>query len=270
MPVRFGISVLEPTINFERVHDHVHGVIAAIAPNDFKARFTGLGVRVIEGAARFIDHDTVAVSDNFEIKARRFVIAAGSSPAIPPIPDLASAPYLTTESIFDLTACPEHLIVIGAGPVGLELAQAFRRLGASVTVLDSGEPLAREDHECVRIVLDQVTHDGVVLRSGVSIERVDADGLGVQVVLAGEERIAGSHLLVATGRKPNLEGLGLDAAGIVYGATGIVIDRGLKTSNKRVLCDRRRRWRAAIHPRRQLSRWPGDPECAVPAAGEGR
>ena len=266
-----GISVPEPTINFERVHDHVHGVIAAIAPNDSKARFTGLGVRVIEGAARFIDHDTVAVSDNFEIKARRFVIAAGSSPAIPPIPDLASAPYLTTESIFDLTACPEHLIVIGAGPVGLELAQAFRRLGASVTVLDSGEPLAREDHECVRIVLDRVTHDGVVLRSGVSIERVDADGSGVAGRPRGAAR-SGSPAAISWSQ-PDASPTSKGWVSMLPASSTARRHRHrpwAQDQQQARLCDRRRRWRAAIHPRRQLSRRPGDPECAVPAAGEGR
>ena len=128
-----------PQIDFARVHDHVQRVIAAIAPNDSRERFTGLGVRVIEGEARFKDKDTVAVGDDIEIKARRVVIATGSSPAIPAIPGLERVPFLTNETVFDLTACPQHLIVIGAGPIGLELAQAFRRLGAAVTVLEAGD-----------------------------------------------------------------------------------------------------------------------------------
>ena len=115
----------------------MHGVIAAIAPNDSKERFTGLGVRVIEGEARFTDADDRRGRRRFEIKARRFVIATGSSPAVPPIPGLDETPYLTNETIFDLHALPEHLIVIGGGPIGLELAQAFRRLGAEVTVLEA-------------------------------------------------------------------------------------------------------------------------------------
>src|SRR5207248_6717236 len=130
----FGVIAAPAAIDFGRVHDHVHGVIAAIAPNDSRERFTGLGVRVIEGAARFKNRRTVAVGDGIEIKARRFVIATGSVPALPPIAGLETVPYLTNETIFDLTTCPEHLIVIGAGPIGLELAQAFRRLGAEVTV----------------------------------------------------------------------------------------------------------------------------------------
>src|SRR5712691_2419927 len=140
----FGIMTPRPSVDFAKVHDHVHGVIAAIAPNDSKERFTGLGVRVIEGAARFKDRDTVVVGEDFAIKARRFVIATGSSPAVPPIPGLAETPHLTNETVFDLRQAPENLIIIGAGPIGLELAQAFRRLGAEVTVLEAAQPLAKE------------------------------------------------------------------------------------------------------------------------------
>ena len=129
-------------------------MIAAIAPNDSRERFTGLGVRVIEGEARFTDAKTVAVGDQFEIKARRFVIAAGSRPAVPPIPGLDNTPYLTNETVFEMRERPKHLIVIGAGAIGLELAQAFRRLGSDVTVLEAAAPLAGEDPECAAVVLD--------------------------------------------------------------------------------------------------------------------
>jgi pyruvate/2-oxoglutarate dehydrogenase complex dihydrolipoamide dehydrogenase (E3) component len=123
----------------------VQGVIRARAPNLARERLAGLGVRVIEGAARFKDPSTLAVAGDIEIAARRFVIATGSSSAIPPIAGLEATPYLTPETAFDLTACPEHLIVIGAGSVGLEFAQAFRRLGAAVTVVDATGPLGQED-----------------------------------------------------------------------------------------------------------------------------
>ncbi|HEY9360467.1 MAG TPA: FAD-dependent oxidoreductase, partial [Xanthobacteraceae bacterium] len=132
----FGVSTQAADIDFAKIHRHVHGVIAAIAPNDSKERFNGLGVRVIEGAARFKDRNTVVVNAT-EIVARRFVVATGSSPALPPIAGLDHVPYLTNETVFDLTARPEHLIVIGAGAIGLELAQAFRRLGSAVTVLEA-------------------------------------------------------------------------------------------------------------------------------------
>jgi pyruvate/2-oxoglutarate dehydrogenase complex dihydrolipoamide dehydrogenase (E3) component len=214
----------------------VHDVIAAIAPNDSKERFNGLGVRVIAGAARFKDRNTVVVGDGIEIAARRFVIATGSSPALPPIAGLETVPYLTNETVFDLSARPEHLIVIGAGAIGLELAQAFRRLGAAVTVLEAAEPLAREDGECAAIVLDALAREGVIVRSNVAVARVEGTGSKLKVILAGngEEAVEGSHLLIATGRRANTDGLALEQAGIARDRNGIVVDKGLKTANPRV------------------------------------
>ena len=234
---RFGISAREVAIDFRRVHDHVHEVIAAIAPNDSKERFTGLGVRVIEGVARFKDASTVGVGDDVEIAARRFVIATGSSPAIPTITGLDATTHFTNDTIFDLATRPEHLIIIGAGPIGLELAQAFRRLGSAVTVLEAVAPLGAEDSECAAIVVDQLAREGVRLRTGVAVQRVEQAEMKVRVVLdsgTGEETLEGSHLLIATGRRPNVDGLGLDKAGIAYGEKGIRIDNGLRTSNRRV------------------------------------
>src|SRR5215470_17971037 len=211
----FGVSAGPAEIDFAKVHRHVHDVIAAIAPNDSKERFTGLGVRVIAGAARFKDRNTVVVGDGIEIAARRFVIATGSSPALPRIAGLETVPYLTNETVFDVSARPEHLIVIGAGAIGLELAQAFRRLGAAVTVLEAAQPLAREDAECAAIVLDALAREGVVVRSNVRIARVERAGAKIRVVLGdGAEAIEGSHLLIATGRKANVDGLALERAGI--------------------------------------------------------
>jgi len=232
----FGVSAGKPKVDFLQVRDHVRRVVAAIAPNDSKERFGGLGVRVIAGAARFKDAATVAV-DNLEVKARRFVVATGSSPAIPMIPGLADTPHLTNETIFDLAECPEHLVVIGAGPVGLELAQAFRRLGADVTVVEAAVPLAKDDPECAEVVLDQLKRDGVVIRLGVVVTRVGRTDGKIRVVIArgdGDETIDGTHLLVAAGRSPNVADLGLDAAGITYERRGIVVDKRLRTTNKRV------------------------------------
>ena len=230
----FGVSTQAADIDFAKVHRHVHGVIAAIAPNDSKERFNGLGVRVIEGAARFKDRNTVVVNAT-EIVARRFVVATGSSPALPPIAGLDHVPYLTNETVFDLTARPEYLIVIGAGAIGLELAQAFRRLGSAVTVLEAAEPLAREDKECAAIVLDALAREGVAIRSHVAIARVEAAGAKIKAVLGdGETAIEGSHLLIATGRKANTEGLALEADRIACDRNGIKVNKGLKTSNRRV------------------------------------
>ena len=233
----FGVSAATPDIDFGKVHRHVQGVIAAIAPNDSKERFTGLGVRVIEGAARFKDRKTVAVGDATEIKARRFVIATGSSPALPPIPGLEDVPYLTNETVFDLATRPQHLVVIGAGPIGLELAQAFHRLGSKVTVLEAAQPLAREDPECAGILLDALAREGVDLRSKVAVVRVEGTGTALRIVVrdgAGEQALEASHLLVATGRRANADGLALERAGIRHDRNGIVVNRRLKTANRRV------------------------------------
>jgi pyruvate/2-oxoglutarate dehydrogenase complex dihydrolipoamide dehydrogenase (E3) component len=233
-----GLDARPAEIDFAQVHRHVHEVIAAIAPNDSVARFTGLGVRVIAGRARFRDPDTVTVGDAFEIKARRFVIATGSSPAVPPIPGLESTPYLTNESIFELTARPEHLIIIGAGPIGLELAQAFCRLGTRVTVLEAAQPLTREDPECAAILIEVLKAEGIDIRTGASVARVEKASPGIRVVVRAsnntQEAIDGSHLLVATGRRVDVGDLGLDRAGIAHERKGIRVDRRLRTTNRRV------------------------------------
>ena len=223
-------------IDFGKIHEYVHGVIRALAPNDSKARLGGLGVQVIEGAAHFKDRFTIGVGDALEIKARRMVIATGSQPAMPSIAGLESVSILTNETIFDLTEVPQHLAVIGAGPVGLELAQAFRRLGAAVTVLEADTPLAKDDPECAAVVLDRLTREGVVIRSGVAVARVEP-GPPVRLFLEGgqgEEIIEASHLLVAAARRANVKGLLLEAAGIKYHDRGIVVDKGLRTTNRRV------------------------------------
>src|SRR3974390_2261781 len=224
------------TIDFVKVRDHVHGVIAAIAPNDSAERFAGLGVRIIRAPAKFKDRRTV-VADDVEIRARRFVIATGSSPALPPIPGIDQGPYLTNETIFDLKERPAHLIVIGAGSIGLEMAQAFRRLGSEVTVCEEVQPLANDDPECAMIVLDQLEREGIVIHTGVKIAQVAYADRRVSVTLevsGRNEKIEGSHVLVAASRKPTLNGLDLDAAQIRTDSLGIVVNRKLKTSNRRV------------------------------------
>lgn len=232
----FGVTAPGATIDFAKVHAHVLGVIAAIAPNDSAERFTGLGVRVIQGAATFKDRRTIVVGD-IEVRARRFLIATGSTAAVPPIPGLEQGPYFTNETIFDLAERPAHLIVIGAGPVGLEMAQAFRRLGSSVTVLEQAAPLAKDDPECAMIVLDQLEREGVVIRSGVNAIGISHAGATVTATIetaGAEQTITGSHLLVATGRKATIDGLNLDAAGIRADHSGIVVNKKLKTANRRV------------------------------------
>ncbi|HEX2138048.1 MAG TPA: FAD-dependent oxidoreductase [Microvirga sp.] len=235
---RFGIRVeADPVADFAAVGAHVRGVVAAIAPNDSPQRFTAMGVRVIEGHARFTDPDTVAVGD-VAIRARRTVLATGSRPATPAIAGLDRVPFLTNETIFGLAATPQHLIVLGGGPSGVELAQAYRRLGAPVTVLEA-QPrlLAREDPEMAAAIERALLRDGVDLRLGVAVERVEPLELGVALFLRQNgtaERVTGSHLLVAAGRRAVTDGLGLEAAGIAVDAGGILVDAGLRTANRRV------------------------------------
>jgi pyruvate/2-oxoglutarate dehydrogenase complex dihydrolipoamide dehydrogenase (E3) component len=233
----FGVSAQAIDVDFAKVHDHVQRVIAALAPTDSAERFTGLGVRVIKGHAKFRDRKTVVVGDDYEIGARRFVIATGSTPALPPIPGLDDGPYLTTDTVFDLTERPDRLIIIGAGPIGLEMAQAFRRLGSAVTVLEAAAPLAKDEPECTAIVLDQLEREDVVIRSGVKVVRVKHASGSVAVTFegsSGEETAEGRYLLVATGRKPTTDGLDLEAAGIKYDRSGILVNKKLKTANRRV------------------------------------
>jgi pyruvate/2-oxoglutarate dehydrogenase complex dihydrolipoamide dehydrogenase (E3) component len=192
---------------------------------------------VIQGEARFKDKRTVVVGDEFEICAGRTVIATGSVPAVPAIPGLHDGPYFTSETIFDLDVLPSHLVVIGAGATGLELAQAFRRLGSGVTVLDTGAALAQDDPECVDILLAQLEKEGIVIHTGVTVMRTSSaiGHIGVTISRNGkEEMVGGSHLLVAVGRKPVFDGLDLKAAGIGYAENGIRVGRNLKTRNSRV------------------------------------
>jgi pyruvate/2-oxoglutarate dehydrogenase complex dihydrolipoamide dehydrogenase (E3) component len=232
----FGIASVDPQIDHRAVQQHVKSVIASLAPNDSVERLTGLGVRVILGAARFLDKRTVLAGD-YRITARRFVIATGSAPDIPAIPGLEAGGYLTNETIFDVDRKIAHLIVIGAGPVGLELAQAHLRLGSRVTVLDQARALQRDDPEAAAIALNALRAEGIDLREETTIERVEIMSGYVRAHVSGPHgsgAIDGSHLLIAAGRTPNLSGLNLEAAGVKYGRSGIVVGRGLKTSNGRV------------------------------------
>jgi len=233
---RFGVNGHEPAIDFAKVHAHVHGVIGAIAPHDSVERFERLGVRVIRAAGRFTGPRTLAAGDH-EITARRFVVATGSSAAVPPIPGLSGVPYLTNETIFDLTEAPAHLIVIGGGPIGLELAQAHRRLGANVTVVEALTILPKDDAEATGVVRDRLLAEGVVLIEGAKVTEVTKDGNSVAVVADVKgmpRRIVGTHLLLAAGRRPNVTNLGLDAASIAHGPQGITVDARQRTSNTRV------------------------------------
>jgi pyruvate/2-oxoglutarate dehydrogenase complex dihydrolipoamide dehydrogenase (E3) component len=233
----FGIRPVAPAIDPEAVHDHVQGTIAAIAPNDSAERMAGMGVLVLRGAGHFITRDTLLVGEQ-RIKARRFVVATGSAPLIPPIPGLEKVPYFTNETIFDNREKLGHLVVIGGGPAGLELAQAHLRLGSRVTVIEAGKALRKDDPELSGLVLRSLAAEGLDIREGATVERIGG-GTGlidVHLSQGGSHAVVqGTHLLVAAGRKPNLSGLNLAAAGIRFDENGIKVNAGLKTSNGRVL-----------------------------------
>jgi len=228
-----GIAYARPHIDFAAVADSVQRVIAEIAPNDSVERFEGLGVRILRAEARFTSPRTVRAGD-VEIRPRRFVIATGSQPAIPPIRGLDEVRYLTNESIFANRQLPDHLIVIGGGPIGIEMAQAHCRLGARVTVLDVGPLLPRDDPELSAVLAERLWSEGIVGRPGVEIAEVERAGQVIRVRLESGEQISGSHLLVAAGRRPTVEALDLAAAGIASTAKGITVDARLRTTNRRV------------------------------------
>ncbi|HSS63648.1 MAG TPA: FAD-dependent oxidoreductase, partial [Gammaproteobacteria bacterium] len=233
---RFGVNGHDPMIDFAKVHEHVRGVIATIAPHDSVERFEGLGVDVVQAKARFVSPLEIEAGGR-RIRARRFVVATGSSPAMPPIPGLDTVPVLTNETVFDVGERPEHLIVIGGGPIGVELAQAHIRLGSHVTLLDAFDILAKDDPEAAAVVRRRLVEEGVDVRETVKIASVERQGNGVAVVLNSDTRgvavLEGTHLLVATGRQPNVEDIGLEAGGIRYSPRGIEVDARLRTSNRR-------------------------------------
>lgn len=229
----FGLVVPAHQAHFARVQAHVAEVIGAIAPNDSVERFTSLGVRVLLGEASFLDRRTIRVGE-IEVRPRRFVIATGSRPAAPPVPGLETVPYLTNETVFDLTARPEHLVVLGGGPIGTELGQSFRRLGARVTLIEFARLLGREDEEAAGFALRALRADGVDVRERAKAVKVEGEAGAIRVTLDSGEVMAASHLLVAAGRTPNIEALNLEIAGIRHNAKGIDVDAGLKTSNRRI------------------------------------
>jgi pyruvate/2-oxoglutarate dehydrogenase complex dihydrolipoamide dehydrogenase (E3) component len=228
---RFGIRLPEPDIDWAAVHAHVYGVIAAIAPTDSESRFRALGATVIRGEAHFVAPDTLAVGAR-RLRARRIVIAAGSRPTIPSIPGLEDVPYLTNETLFDLDAKPEHLLILGGGSIGLEMADAFAALGSRVTVLEGATVAGREDPELVSGLRSALAARGVLIHENAAVRSIEP---GPVVMLGDGRRIEANHLLVAAGRQPALDSLLLEAGGVRATSAGIATDRGLRSlSNRRV------------------------------------
>ncbi len=232
----FGIEADPPRTDWDAARGRVRRVIAEIEPNDSVARFEGLGVRVIKAEAFFAGPETLVAGEH-EIEAWRFIVAAGSEPAVPPIEGIGATPYLTNETLFSIEEPVGHLIIVGGGPIGMEMAQAHRRLGAAVTVIEAERPLAKDDAELANIVVRRLEREGVALIYPAKVERVARDDDGVAVAIAGEggiQEVAGTHLLLATGRKYDFSALGLDAAGVRHGKNGIEVNDYLQTANRRI------------------------------------
>jgi len=234
---KFGIKAVEPEVNFKKVHDHIHDVIATIEPNDSVERFTALGVTVIQAAGEFKDANTVIAGDH-EIRARRFVIATGSSAFVPPIPGLDTVDYFTNESLFENKKKIGKLVVIGGGPIGMEMAQAHKRLGCEVTVIEGAKALGKDDPELTGILLEKLREDGIEILEDAMVSSIARKGKsGVRVTCtSGNEEITvdGTHLLVATGRAANVKSLGLENAGIEFSRRGITVAPDLRTANRKV------------------------------------
>lgn len=233
---RFGVEAGEPRVDFAAVHRHVQSVIAAIAPHDSVERFEGLGAQVIRAEARFVEPRLLQAGDT-RIKARRVVIATGSSAAVPKIDGLDGVPCFTNESIFANDTLPEHLLILGGGPIGMEMAQAHRRLGAKVTVIEFDRAMGHDDRELVERLLKALAGEGVVVREKAKVEKVRREG--DRIVLSLDEggqktEVAGSHLLVAAGRSARVDSLDLAKAGVEHTKDGIVVDAKLRTSAKGV------------------------------------
>jgi pyruvate/2-oxoglutarate dehydrogenase complex dihydrolipoamide dehydrogenase (E3) component len=229
----FGITPATPQIDFAAVKDHVAAVIAGIAPIDSQARFEGLGVRVIRDWARFTGPDVVEAGGS-RIRARRFVVATGSRPAVPPIEGLADVPYLTNETIFAGRDRPDHLLIIGGGPIGMEMAQAHCRLGCKVTVIEGAKAFGHDDPEAAAVVLARMRAEGVEVLEGAQVTRVTGAAGAIEVEIRDGRRVAGSHLLVAVGRKVSVQGMGLEAAGVEFTGKGVTVGADLRSSNRRV------------------------------------
>ncbi|WP_375573311.1 FAD-dependent oxidoreductase [Seohaeicola saemankumensis] len=228
-----GITPVAPQIDYAAAKDHVARVIAQIEPVDSQERFEGLGVKVIRAFGHFTGPNTVQAGED-TISARRIVIATGSSPLVPPIPGLDKVPYLTNETLFDLREKPDHLLIIGGGPIGMEMAQAHRRLGCEVTVIEGAKALGKDDPEMASVVLDHLRHEGITIAEDALAAEVRGATGAIEVAVKDGRVFKGTHLLVAVGRKSNTDRLNLAAAGIEATRQGIRVDERMRTTNKRV------------------------------------
>ncbi|MEO9573370.1 MAG: FAD-dependent oxidoreductase [Tateyamaria sp.] len=229
----YGVANVVPQVDYAAAKDHVRNVIAQIEPVDSQERFEGFGVTVIREFGHFIS-DTEVQAGDAVISARRIVIATGSSPFVPPIDGIDTVPYLTNETLWDLRDQPEHLLIIGGGPIGMEMAQAHVRLGSKVTVIEGAKALGKDDPEMAAIVLDNLRAEGVEIVEDAKASRIEGSDGEIAVHTEDGRRIIGTHLLVAVGRKSNTDKLKLESAGVETTRSGVKVDASLRTTNKRV------------------------------------
>ncbi|TAN52304.1 MAG: FAD-binding protein [Methylococcaceae bacterium] len=267
---RAGLDNFEPMVDLAGVMERVRSVIRTIEPNDSPERFRSLGVEVLFGAGCFTTPDRFAVEGR-TITANRYVLATGSRAAQPLIPGLEQVSYLTNATLFDLREPVPHLIVVGGGPIGVEMAQAFRRLGSAVDLIETGPGiLPREDQDMAALVQQRLAAEGMRFHFRQRIHSIEngAGALQLRLKCCGEAEtlLEGSHLLIAAGRNPNLDGLGLDAAGVVLENGRLKLDARLRTTNKRIyacgdvagpyLFTHMAEYQAGIVLRNALFHWP--------------
>lgn len=228
-----GVSCHDVTVDYASVMHHVRETIAAIEPHDSQERFEGLGVRVIRGYAEFASKNSIRVG-NETVTARRIVVATGATPIAPPINGLDAVAYFTNETFFENRNRPDHLIIIGGGPIGVEMAQAHAQLGIKTTLIESFEILPREIAKTREIVRTKLLQDGVTVFENCDVRSIKENGAIKSITLGDGQMVKGSHILVATGRRANVQGLNLSAAGIETTDVGIKVDDSLRTTNRAV------------------------------------
>ena len=230
---QFGVADAPGVVDYAAAKDHVTDVISTIAPMDSQERFEGFGIYVIREFGTFISKTEVQAGDTV-IKARRIVIATGSSPLVPPIPGLETVPFETNETLFDLREAPEHLLIIGGGPIGMEMAQAHIRMGCRVTVIEGAKALGKDDPEMAAVVLSSLKEEGVEIVEDALAAEIRGQAGAIEVETKDGRVFKGSHLLMAVGRRANTDKLDLAAGGVKPARNGIKVDDSLRTSNKRV------------------------------------
>jgi pyruvate/2-oxoglutarate dehydrogenase complex dihydrolipoamide dehydrogenase (E3) component len=230
---RYGLTASEPEVDLKSVMAHVRSVIVDVYAEESPEALRADGIDVHMGAARFVDPHTL-IAGNTRLSARNILIATGAHPYVPPISGLEDVGYLTYESVWNLQVLPRHLVVVGAGPVGSELSQAFRRLGAGVTLVESRDRvLSRDEPAASRVMADVFEAEGIDLRLNTPVEQVWQDENGIHV-FAGKDELVGDTLLVATGRRPSVDSLDLEVAGVAYSHAGIGVDDNLRTSQEHI------------------------------------